>query len=252
MESFNLISPAVVLDPAQLFLKDLIQTSEMQGKKSVPSGHYKPSSMNCLRNMYYQVCKFPVDETKDDHIRIALGESGIDRHLRLQKVISKMSSFGFDCEWLDVAKYVESRPDLDLKITGKDEFETLCYSPKYNLSFKCDGLIKYRNELYILEIKTESLHKWIGRKGPSEDHLNQIKCYSLCLNIPKIMFIYENRDNCVKKSYVYTVEDDMKIEILNRINECNGYAERHVCPPKVDTKRYCVYCDYKKRCKGDK
>lgn len=252
MQTFNLNSPSPVLDPAELFLKDLIRTSELQGKKSIPSGHYKPSSMNCLRSMYYQARKFSLDDVGDDHIRIALGESGTDRHLRLQKIISKMQDFGFNCKWLDVSKYVEQHPELHLKVTGKDEFETLCYSSKYNLSFKCDGLISYQGQLYILEIKTESLHKWIGRKAPSEDHLNQIKCYSLCLGIPDIMFIYENRDNCVKKSYVFHVEENMKTEIVERINECNGYVQRCISPPKVENKRYCTYCDYKKRCKEDK
>ena len=252
MQAFNFITPSPLLDPAELFLKDLIRTSELQGKKLIPSGHYKPSSMNCLRSMYYQARKFPLDDLEDDHIRIALGESGTDRHLRLQKIVSKMKDSGFDCEWLDVGQYVQNHPELELKITGKDEFETLCYSVKYNLSFKCDGLICYRGHLYILEIKTESLHKWMGRKAPSEDHLNQIKCYSLCLGISDIMFIYENRDNCVKKSYVFHVEDFMKDEIIKRIDECNGYVNRCISPPKVDNKRYCTYCNYKKRCKGDK
>ena len=107
-----------------------------------PSRTYKPSSLRCLRNMYYQVTGAdldPVGSKSSDVIGIC--ESGTDRHERIQHVISKMSSFGVDCEFIDVAKYVEDN-NLPLKVISKKDYETKLLDESRNLIFLCDGLIR--------------------------------------------------------------------------------------------------------------
>ena len=55
---FRLIEQTQVEVPIeQQFLADLERSIEIQSKKDsrVPSQTYKPSSMHCIRNMYFQV-----------------------------------------------------------------------------------------------------------------------------------------------------------------------------------------------------
>ena len=239
---------------SEQFLEDLQSSIELGSKPHEPSGHYKPSSMNCLRSMYYQALKFPLDEKPDGHMRINLGQAGTDRHERIQKQIIKMKKNGFDCEWLSVRDYLSRyQPNSPLEIKDEeDQIETKCYYPKYNISFKCDGIILYRGDVYILEIKTEGLHKWMGRSGPADGHMNQVSSYSLCLEIPKILFLYENRDSCHKKTFIYVVSDMQRQHIIDRVENCNGYVERLIAPPKCADTRDCYWCKHKTQCKVDK
>jgi CRISPR/Cas system-associated exonuclease Cas4 (RecB family) len=205
-----------------------------------------------MRFMYYQKRGTIPKMSKDDHIRISMGQSGTDRHLRIQRAIAKMQDKGVNCEWLSIKDYVDANPELGLTVEKESGLETLCRHYALNLSFKCDGLIRYKGKLYILEIKTESLYKWVTRQAPAEEHLKQVACYALVFNIPDVLFIYENRDSCDKKVFhlVHTPEDILGVKKI--IDTCNKYVEDKVSPPKCTDKRGCGWCIYQKTCKGDK
>ena len=219
-----------------------------------PSRTYKPSSLRCLRNMYYQVTGADVDpEGSRSSDFVGICESGTDRHKRIQHVISKMSSFGVDCEYLDIAEYVTSN-NLPLKVLGKTDYETKLFDESRNLIFLCDGLIRYKGELYIIEIKTESSYKWMSRNNADESHRYQSWAYSLELGIDKVLFIYENRDVCTKKPYCIQITDEQRNQISDRISLCQGYVDSGTAPPMeaTITNKDCQYCDYKTVCKKDR
>ena len=46
---------------------------------------------------------------------------------------------------------------------------------------------------------------------------------------------------------------EMKNNLIARINECDSYASRFICPPKPDdvSKKACEYCNYRKSCRED-
>ena len=66
----------------QRFLNDLRRSIEMTDEKNSrnPSQTYKPSSMNCMRQSYYQIMGVDRDECKSNYIDIAICETGTDRH----------------------------------------------------------------------------------------------------------------------------------------------------------------------------
>ena len=101
------------------FLDDLKRSIEIENTKTArkPSQSYKPSSMNCIRNMYYQVMGVDV-ETDSNYTLIGICEAGTDRHARIQDAISKMKDNGFDCEYIDVANFVQYR-ELPLTVVEK-------------------------------------------------------------------------------------------------------------------------------------
>jgi CRISPR/Cas system-associated exonuclease Cas4 (RecB family) len=216
-----------------------------------PSQKYKPSSLHCMRNMYYQMIGADVDKqsTKTSEM-FSICESGEDRHIRIQRAISKMKSYGIDCEFIDVEDYV-SENNLDLKVTSKKEFETKLYDEKRNLIFLCDGIIKYKGKYYILEIKTESSYKFMQRDNSDDLHKYQSYAYSLELKIDDVIFIYENRDLCSKKTFLVHITDENRQEIADRLSKCDEYVAEHIAPPKEEsvTNKTCQYCEYKTICK---
>ena len=240
---------------ATSFLQDLNMCIEkMSTRTGKPSPCYKPSSLHCIRNMYYQCVEADIDSPSESPESVGIGESGTDRHLRIQNYISRMKDYGVNCEYIDVEDYIKEHNIPDLEVLSKEQFETKLYSPKYNLRFLADGIIKYNGEYYILEIKTESSYKWLQRGGVDPSHYYQAYTYSLCFGIDNVLFLYENRDCCTKKSFMLNVSDTNRQFIVDLLNRCNEYVQNKIVPPKPTDieKKVCQYCGYRKTCRGDK
>lgn len=238
------------------FLAELKKSIEMDNDKSrrMPSQTYKPSSMNCIRAMYYQVAGVQPDPSDVGYCLVGIANSGTDIHERVQKYVSGMKDNGFDCEYIDVADYVRSRNLDNIEVVSKSGMETKLYEKNLNMSFLCDGIIRYNKHYYILELKTEASFKWNNRTGVDVKHYKQGTAYSTVLDIPEVLFVYINRDVLDMKSYMFIPTQEMKSDLVDMIATCDGYVERKICPPKPEDtpKNVCAYCNYKSTCKGDK
>ena len=236
------------------FLEDFKYCVEKLNKPTHnPSPFYKPSSLHCIRNMYYQRTDTAIDDLSVSVDLVGIGESGTDRHLRIQYVVSKMKEMGIDCEWVDVETYIKEKNLTDLEVIDKGDFETKLFNKKYQFRFMTDGLIKYKGVYYILEIKTESSFKWMSRGGVDPKHYNQAIAYSLNFEIPTVIFVYENRDVCSKKVYKFDVSDEQRQELINKLTTCESYVNKNIVSDKPDVpKTICQYCDYKTTCRKDR
>lgn len=236
----------------QKFIEDLERSIELSDKKNakVPSKTYKPSSMNCLRQMYYQVKGEEPEESKLDYAFIGICNSGTDIHIRVQDAIADMKNNNINCEYIDVANYVQSRNLEDIEIISKQGNETKLFNKKLNMSFLCDGIIKYNDHYYILEIKSESGMKWNQRSGVDYKHHNQAISYSTSLNLDDVIFVYVSRDLLFMKAYLFHVTDEMRNNLIERIKLCDDYLIQNEVPLKEDNlpKGTCNYCNYKTLC----
>ena len=243
------------LSPEQDFIGDLKRSIELTDKKNArkPSQTYKPSSMKCLRAMFYQVTGVDATDTDSTYCLIGICNSGTDIHIRIQQAIEDMKDNDMDCEYIDVAQFIKDRGlDKDIKIIDKSGMETKLYHEKLNISFLSDGIIKYKNHYYILELKTETSYKFGMRKGVDESHYAQGIAYSYLLNLPEVIFVYICRDNLDMKAFMFTPTDEMKQDLISKIVDCDGYVARGEVPPKPEvlTKSQCTYCSYRKLCES--
>lgn len=244
------------LPPEQDFLNDLKRSIELDADSgySLPSQTYKPSGMNCIRASYYQVSGIAPDKASSNYTLVGICNSGTDIHVRIQTAVERMKENGMDCEYIDVQQFVNSRRLTDsLQIVSKNGMETKLYHKKLNMSFMCDGIIKYKGHYYILELKTENSYKFVNRKDVDLSHYNQATAYSLAFGIDEVLFIYISRDVLDMKSFMFKVTDDMKQNLIGYIEECDGYVNRKIVPPKPEdvSKKACTYCMYKAQCKKD-
>jgi len=244
-----------------MFLNSLEQTITLENTKpNRSSTYYKPSSMNCLRNMYYGVkgaLRGDILEPMKTNV-IGICESGTDRHKRIQSYITKMNEKGFSWEYLDVAQYIKDNNLSNLEVKenyhkdDEDNFETLLVDKELNMILSMDGLLKYNGtEIIGFEYKTESDSTWVNRVDINEDHKNQAFAYASRLGIDRIIFVYENRNNCFKKSYMLNITKENKDYIINRVNDCEKYVKNNTLPPKTDNKKTCYFCKYKDICDKD-
>lgn len=259
---FNLIDTAKAeLPPEQSFLNDLKRSIELTDEKNHVAGSktYKPSGMNCIRQSYYVITGAEEDEANANSTIIGICESGSDRHERIQEAVLHMTDNDMDCEYINVADFVRERNLTEYLDIVKEpdfengEFETKLYHKTLNMSFLCDGIIRYHGHIYILEIKTESSYKFMNRKDVDPSHYHQAIAYSLAFGINDIIFVYECRDNCDKKAFLFHVDEDMRLDLLGYIEECDGYINKMKVPPIPEdvAKKTCSYCSFKGRCNKD-
>ena len=259
---FNLIdAEKESLSAEQAFLNDLNRSIELTDEKNRRAGSktYKPSGMNCIRQSYYVITGAEPDEANSNSTIIGICESGTDRHERIQSAVLSMKQNDMDCEYINVADFVRQRGlDEYLDIVKepdfkKGEFETKLYHKSLNMSFLCDGIIKYKGHYYILEIKTEASFKFNERKGVDPSHHHQATAYSIAFGIDDVIFLYECRDNCTKKTFLFHVTDEMKQELIGYIEECDSYIKKLKVPPIPEnvSKKACSYCQYKSKCNLD-
>ena len=243
------------LPPEQDFLNDLKRSIEITADKpgKLPSRTYKPSGMNCIRASYYQVSGYIPDESSSSYSLVGICNSGTDIHVRIQTAVEQMKDNGMDCEYVNVAEFVKNRKLDYLHIVSQNGMETKLYHEKYNMSFMCDGIIKYKGHYYILELKTEGSFKFNNRKDVDPSHYQQGTAYSLAFGLNEVIFVYINRDFLDMKSFMFNVTDEMKQDLIGYIEECDGYVERKIAPPKPEsvTKKTCGYCGYKTQCRKD-
>lgn len=234
---------------ADTFLSNLEKSMCIDAKptKNVKSTFYKPSSLNCLRMMFYYRNGTTIDGVDRPASSIGILQSGEDRHLRIQKAITQMKQNGFDVEWVDVETYIRDNKLTNLEVVSKKEFETTVHNKELDLLFLCDGIVKINGSYFIIEIKTENASSFYNRVAVAEEHKHQAACYSLSFNINKVIFIYENRDLCLKKAFLFTVPLSLKNEVIGMIERCNEYVSKKELPTKLVCK-FCTYCDYKKKC----
>ena len=202
-------------------------------------------------NAYYQLIGAEPEVAKNTYNLAGICESGTDRHIRMQKNIERMKEvLGVDCEYISVADFVKERNLTDLEIKGQSGMETKLYNKKYNMSFMCDGIIKYKSKYFIFEFKTESSNKFYQRKGVDESHYTQAIAYALNFGIDKVLFVYENRDILDLKAYVFVVTDEMLQILKQKIFKTLQYAEYNQLPPKPTDvlKKTCSYCAYRNMC----
>lgn len=241
----------------QQFLNDLknsIEKAAMQNSRK-PSQTYKPSGMNCSRQMVYQVLGIDPDSSgKSSYQLEGICESGTDRHVRIQEAIQNIPNIlNVDCEYINVADFVQQRGLTDLEIVGQSGMETKLYHKKLNMSFMCDGIIKYKSKYYIFEFKTEMSNKFFKRTDVDPSHYNQATAYSIAFGINNVLFVYENRDTLDKKAFIRNVTADMKSELIGKIEYCDEYVKKLKAPPRPTdvTKKACSYCAYKEQCERD-
>jgi CRISPR/Cas system-associated exonuclease Cas4 (RecB family) len=252
----KLVKQATATDmtPAKEFQNYLNQAITMLERKNTrpPSQTYKPSSLGgCMRKVFFEVTGAPIDPNPDvEPDFVGICESGTDRHERLQNAVIAMKELGIDCEWVDVEEYLRLYPQPGTELVQRKGNEFKLRNTILNMSFMCDGIIKFGGKYYILEIKTEASFKWNGRTDAEEKHKVQASSYSVALGIDDVMFVYEQRDFCKKKYiHVHVTAADKEEKVIHYINTCQDYVEREEVPPKTDKKSECNYCQFKVECK---
>ena len=254
---------------ASLFLQRIEEAYVKLQPPYKPSIYYKPSSLVCVRQMYFTRKGLDPEDDYKTASSIGILESGTDRHDRIQHILDAMKSLGMEFEYIDVETYVKEHNLADIEIIEKKGMETKCFNKRYNMSFLTDGIIKYipENKYFIFEFKTEISQKFQTREHEETIHQSQAACYALNFGIPDTLFVYEDRNFCNHKAFHYHVtEEDKKFKVTDKIEKVEKYLQENKIPPKITNKdidpnyvggqdrvtgpsaKICQYCRFKEEC----
>lgn len=255
----------------QKFVADVTHAIEELNHRNRRSGskNYKPSSMTCLRNMYYGRTGAPRDEDRDGYQGIGMADTGTRRHEAIQEVLVAMQELGFPWKYWDVGEFLSGyrwpqQRCLNLKVVCKDGAETLLRDEVLHLSFKCDGIMEYLEDdtgdpFFLFEFKNQiefKAQKKATYAHIDEEHEAQVGTYGMEFELDKALVMYENRNALdLYVPEVFWIAPELKQEQLDKLLEAESYAERGIPPPKppiVAGKNPCKWCGYKNQCFKDK
>ena len=234
------------------FLKayeDAVRRKELAERQIAPSDYIRPSSMyGCERMIFFQrVHSGSLNGEQDDVPLIEICQSGTDRHLDIQNIIEMME--GVECLDLEEVVKEANQKGIKTEFLGWNEAHTeaRCKNDELSIFFQPDGVIRFMGKEVIVEVKTESTYQFNNRYEPKEDHKWQGTSYGMGLGIDYVLFIYEDRNFCRKKIYLWKITDDMKEKVRAKINTVNTAVKTGIPPEKNEDK--CTYCKYKNECK---
>lgn len=257
---FDLLDNTTQKLPAnQQFCVDVMSAIERKNVLEHQKGSqwYKPSSLHCLRRMYFTRIGADEDVSNTEYKSIGMADTGTRRHEAIQDVLLDMTRLGYDWEYVDVAEYVEMKQAQGkcktLIVKERVGAETKLFDTALKISFRCDGIIKRisTNEYYLFEFKNVASFKFNSIEDEIlEQHHNQVICYCTALDLDKAFVTYEDRNMCeLKVPEIFIVTPEMKEELTNRLFDCEGYVERMIPAPKEESSHNCRWCPYRSACK---
>ena len=212
---------------------------------------FAPSSFRCRRIQWFRLRGVQPDRPKTaDAVLDFTAYVGTALHRMIQDTLSQ--KLGVD--WVNVEEYVKEHvPDSKLyKVTLSDdslEYQIEASDPP--VRFACDGIIRWKDEYVLLEIKSSEFSSWSELTDPKPQHVDQTKCYCAMLNLNRVFFLYIDRQYGGVKCYDIRHPSNNREEILSEMKEIQEMAEYHLCPeslPRGDS--WCTpgHCRYYQKC----
>lgn len=243
---FNSAVSSDFLDFYETFVDNKIKL-----KNSEPAHKtFAPSGFRCKRKMWFRLRGTEPDQIKSaDRVLNFTAEIGTACH----RIIQQNLKDALGTDWIDVSQYLK-RADIPYEYNckvGGDGLETLIEFKKPPMRFACDGIVRWGDELYLLEIKSSEFSSFDNLTDPKDEHIAQVKCYAASLRLSKVLFVYIDRQYGGLKVYEYKISDIDKKSVLETMEYIQNMVDANLAPeplPKGD--KWCTpaMCPYYKKC----
>lgn len=214
-----------------------------------PSVAFAPSSIRCKRISWFRLRGVePEQETDVDMSFNFTAKIGTACHRIIQEQLAEQ--LGDD--WLDVEEYLKSMERPYKYTCDKCGMETNVIIDNPPIKFSPDGLVRFNNKIYLLEIKTSEHSSFAKLESPKPHHIDQIKCYCALLNIRDVLVLYQDRQYGNMKCYEEHISSGDLQSVWNMFSEVQEYVKSNIAPPKLPNgDKWCHpnRCRYYNKCK---
>lgn len=212
---------------------------------------FAPSSFRCPRVSWFRLRGVQPDAIKKpDRTMEFSSEIGTACHEIIQRNLKE--ALGKD--WIEVEDYLKDNPEDGAKYDWqleKSGYETKISISNPPIRFACDGIIRWKGEIYLLEIKTSEFASFDELTDPKEQHIDQIKCYATLLGIKHVLVLYQDRQYGGLKCFEMTISDSDNRYVLDKFQYVMDMVEANLAPeglPKGDASCSAALCPYYKKC----
>lgn len=212
---------------------------------------FAPSSFRCKRIQWFRLRGVQPDKPKyADAVLDFTAIVGTALHKMIQENLKEV----LHDRWIDVETYIKENVPNSEKYTcipNDDSLETRVAISDPPIRFACDGIIKWKDEYILLEIKSSEYSSWQDLTDPKPQHVDQTKCYCALLNLKRVFFVYIDRQYGGLKCYDVRYTDTETCQVWSDIKEVQDAALYHICPeplPKGDVWCNDAHCKYYKKC----
>ena len=233
--------------------ENLINKEIVDGDSDVKHRTFAPSQMRCDRISWFRLRGTQPDVVKNpDATLFFTAQIGTACHEAIQKRLKE----NLGCNWITVSDWIAQNPDYfaDSKLTVSEKgYESLIeMTEPFPVRFACDGIIRFQDKVYLLEIKTAESASLADLVEPKTKHLDQIKCYASLLHIPNVLFLYQDRVYGNMKCFEVKVDEFEQKKTRDRMQRVMDLVEANIAPdglPVGDPDCNPSMCPYSRKCK---
>ena len=210
---------------------------------------FAPSAFRCDRLSWFRLRGVQPDTapTPDRALEFT-AQIGTACHAMIQKTLQE--ALGDD--WIDVETYMKSANLPYSFKCEKDGYETKIEIENPPVRFACDGIIRWKGELYLLEIKTSEYSSFDELMNPKPQHEDQIKFYATTLGLSKVLVLYMDRQYGGLKCYEVVITENDRQYVQEKIANVIRCVEANIAPdrlPRDDSWCTAGHCPYFKKCR---
>ena len=232
---------------------ELIEDEIRSKNDAVKHRTFAPSQMRCDRVSWFRLRGTEPDRIKSPDIGLNFtAQVGTACHEAIQERLSN----SLKEDWISVKDWISMNPEyfkdykMDIEIKGY-ESQIALHSP-YPVRFACDGIFRFKDKVRLLEIKTAEFSSLNDLTGPKLKHIDQIKCYSMLLHIPDVIFLYQDRQHGDMKCFEVNVKEYEWDAVRSKMDNVMHLAEVNIAPeglPVGDPDCNSNMCPYYQKCK---
>lgn len=249
MIKFNSTASCELLD----MYSNLVEQELIESSQELKQQTFAPSQMRCDRVSWFRLRGVQPDKvTAPDKGLNFTAEIGIACHEIIQTRLKKK----LQSDWIEVEDWVKTNPDLfadyDMTITKAGLESRVEMRKPYPVRFGCDGIIRFMNKVWLLEIKTSEPSSLVNLIEPKQKHMDQIRCYSTLLKIPNVLFLYEDRQYGEQKCFEVTITEDDWGATKKKMDNVLDCVQCNIAPdglPVGDPDCNPNMCPFFKKCK---
>ena len=209
-----------------------------------------PSSAYCMKQNWFRLRGVEPDKPKtSDRGLDFTAQVGTSCHENLQSLLKAT----LKDDWLDVGEFIRTNctwySDCEIEQHGLETRIAISNPP---IRFACDGLIRWKGEIYLLEIKTSEFSSWDSLTAPKPIHIDQVKSYASLLHVNHVLMIYQDRQYGGLKCFELRISDEEIKATWDTFYYIVDMADKNLPTkglPSGDSRCSASMCPYHKKCK---
>lgn len=209
---------------------------------------FAPSSFRCNRISWFRLRGVhPDTDTHFDTTLEFIASEGTSIHKIIQ---SRLKLHLKDC-WLSPKDHIENLSIDATCVDSEGGLETLIEYKSLPVRFSCDGLIRFSDQVYLLEIKTCEFNTWDSLLDIKDEHIDQIKFYCFLLQLDHVLVMYVDRLYGGVKCFEFKMTEEDVEYIRDKIAYVQSCVDTNIAPNPLSVgDKWCSpnYCKYYYEC----